>query len=309
MNDSKIKLVSVAIPTKDRPSLLNDAIQSVESQHLPSWMRLEIVVIDNSSEGSARETCRARGSLVRYFHCPVAGLSNARNMAVSESQGELIVFLDDDEIAEPTWLSELCETLIATDADAAFGAVEPQFEIEGLELEGYARHFYRRRVQASSGMDITDKYFMLGTGNSCFVKEKCFPGENPFSDRFNTSGGEDIMLLKYLADRGHRFVWAPRASVRERIPASRCDFGYLLKRRFRNGQIRCWVLVQEPATDWARMVVLMASGGAQMLLGAVGAAANFAIAKPSAGKERLITIAAGAGKVLWFLRPRQQGYS
>jgi succinoglycan biosynthesis protein ExoM len=309
MNTSKMKLVSVAIPTKDRPSLLDDAIQSVESQRLPSWMRLEIVVIDNSLDGSAQETCKARESLVRYFHCPVAGLSNARNMAVSESRGELIVFLDDDEVAEPTWLSELCETLVTTDADVAFGAVEPEFDIQGFELEEYARHFYRRRIEAASGADITDKYFMLGTGNSCFRKERCFSGESPFSDRFNTSGGEDIMLLKQLADRGHRFVWAPRASVRERTPAARCDFRYLLKRRFRNGQIRCWVLLQEPSTDWIGVAVLMAGGGVQILLGLVGAAANFVTARPSTGRERLLTIAAGAGKLLWFLRPRQKGYA
>jgi succinoglycan biosynthesis protein ExoM len=309
MNSRETKLVSIAIPTKDRPTLLNDALQSAESQHLPSWIRLEIVVIDNSSDGSARDTCAGRGSPVRYFHCPVAGLSNARNMAVSESQGEFIVFLDDDEVAEPTWLAELCETLVATNADAAFGAVEPEFDTQGFELEEYARQFYRRRIEASSGADITDKYFMLGTGNSCFVKERCFKNENPFSDRFNTSGGEDIMLLKHLADEGHRFVWAPRATVRERTPAARCDFWYLLKRRFRNGQIRCWVLVQEPATNWIRVAVLMAGGGAQILLGALGAAAYFATARTTGAKERLLTIAAGAGKMLWFLRPGQKGYT
>jgi succinoglycan biosynthesis protein ExoM len=308
MQIGQIKLVSVAIPTKNRPSLLADAIRSVEQQYLPSWMRIEVVVIDNSIDGSAREICNEYGTLVHYFHCPIAGLSNARNRAVCESRGELIVFLDDDEVAEPTWLSELCEALVTTNADAAFGAVEPEFEIQRFELQEYAKRFYRRRIHAASGDDVTDQYYRLGTGNSCFVKARCFGIENPFLERFNTSGGEDIMLLKNLADSGNRFVWAPQACVREKIPAARCNLGYLVKRRFRNGQIRCWVLIEGSPTDKVWVVVLMVGGSVQILLGAIGAAAYSAMARSSHVKEQLIMIAAGAGKLLWFLRRKENGY-
>jgi len=308
MEIGETKLVSVAIPTKDRPSMLADSIRSVERQYLPSWMRLEVVVIDNSIDGSAREVCDEYGTLVRYFHCPIAGLSNARNQALCKSRGELIVFLDDDEVAEPTWLSELCGALITTNADAAFGAVEPEFEIQRFELQEYAKNFYSRRIRAASGDDVTDQYYLLGTGNSCFVKARCFGTENPFLERFNTSGGEDIMLLKNLADGGNRFIWAPQACVREKIPAARCNLGYLVKRRFRNGQIRCWVLIDGSATDKVRVAVLMVGGSVQILLGAIGAAAYSAMARSSDAQEQLITIAAGAGKLLWFLRRKQNGY-
>ncbi|ARN81497.1 glycosyltransferase [Methylocystis bryophila] len=301
------KLVSVAIPTKDRPKLLHDAIESVEAQLLPPGLDIEIVVIDNSSDGSARDVCEAHGNLVRYVHSPIPGLSNARNRAVSESRGEFIAFLDDDEVAEPVWLSKLCEALTTTGSDAAFGAVEPEFETEHFELQEYARHFYRRRVHATTGEDISNRYYQLGTGNSCFVKARCFSIENPFQDRFNASGGEDIMLLKDLVNRGHRFVWAPEACVRERTPATRCNFAYLLKRRFRNGQIRCWVLIEGTLADKLRIVFLMASGGAQILLGAIGAA-YWSVARSSKAKEQVITIAAGAGKLLWILRPKEKSY-
>jgi len=52
----------------------------------------------------------------------------------------------------------------------------------------------------------------------------------------------------------------------------------------------------------------MVGGSVQILLGAIGAAAYSALARSSSAQEQLITIAAGAGKLLWFLRRKENGY-
>jgi hypothetical protein len=79
-------------------------------------------------------------------------------------------------------------------------------------------------------------------------------------------------------------------------------------RRFRNGQTRCRILLEGAPKNNFRIAVLMAAGSLQILLGAIGVVAYSAIARSPKAKEQLMTIAAGAGKLLWFLRPKERGY-
>jgi succinoglycan biosynthesis protein ExoM len=300
--------VSVVIPTMDRTLLLQEALNSVTLQILPPWLDMEILVIDNSQDGSASSCCTNFGAQVRYIHEPTPGVSRARNRGISEAQGDVIVFLDDDERAEPDWLAEICKILYTTQADAAFGSVEPEFERDS-ELIDYARNIYRRRIYESAGTDVSNFYYLLGTGNSGFVKSKCFSENEPFSAKFNFSGGEDVYFLKTLVKRGQRLVWAPNARVSELVPASRCCFDYLLMKRFRSSQVRCRILWGSSIRDFIVLLMLMIAGLGQAFLGL----ARFLIAKlssqPKKSNEHLITAAAGAGKFFWYLGTRQRAYN
>src|ERR1044072_4347919 len=159
--------VSVVIPTMNRALLLQQALRSAIQQILPTWLEMEILVIDNSPDGSASNCCMSFGSKVRYIHEPKLGISHARNRGIMEAHGDFIAFLDDDERAEPDWLAALCETLHTTQADAVFGSVEPEFECES-ELVNYARNIYRRRIYKQARTDVSNLYYLLGTVNSCF---------------------------------------------------------------------------------------------------------------------------------------------
>lgn len=97
-------LVSVVIPTYDRPEYLERAVRSVVEQTYPA---IELVVVDDSSSTPAAETLNgidteALSKLVCIRHDENKGANEARNTGICEASGEFIAFLDDDD----RWLAK-----------------------------------------------------------------------------------------------------------------------------------------------------------------------------------------------------------
>ncbi|HEX9949315.1 MAG TPA: glycosyltransferase family A protein [Thermodesulfobacteriota bacterium] len=96
-------LVSVIIPTYNRKELVKEAVQSVLEQDYP---KIEVVIVDDgSTDGTKEELTRVFGSPLRYVFQGNGGESRARNKGVIESKGELVCFLDSDDILLPGSIS------------------------------------------------------------------------------------------------------------------------------------------------------------------------------------------------------------
>lgn len=100
-------LVSVIVPTRDRPAFLREALLSVEAQR-PG--RAEVVVVDDASEAPERTVEVVRGFEgrldVRCVMLPArSGPSGARNAGAREARGEYLAFLDDDDLWHPGLLT------------------------------------------------------------------------------------------------------------------------------------------------------------------------------------------------------------
>lgn len=104
VNGSPSALVSVVIPTRNRPELVLRAVESVAGQ---AYRKLEIIVVidgpDAETEAALRAVAEPR---LRILALPESrGGSDARNAGVAAAQGEWIAFLDDDD----EWLPEKLE--------------------------------------------------------------------------------------------------------------------------------------------------------------------------------------------------------
>lgn len=96
-------LVSVIIPTRNRPNLVNQAVNSVFWQ---THKRFEIIVIDDSDDDSTKALFREKDSFLRYFkNSQKRGAPFSRNIGLREAKGEFVAFLDDDDI----WLPQKVE--------------------------------------------------------------------------------------------------------------------------------------------------------------------------------------------------------
>jgi glycosyltransferase involved in cell wall biosynthesis len=105
---SPIPLVTVVIPSRDRPELLGRAIQSVIEQTYRAW---ELVVIDDAST-QPLEPLIASVPRIRVIRNEVAvGPARARNQGADQSKGELIAFLDDDDKYMPRKLESAVRCL------------------------------------------------------------------------------------------------------------------------------------------------------------------------------------------------------
>ncbi len=108
MVEGNSPLVSVVIPTHNRPDLVQRAIHSVLGQ---TYQRLECIVID---DGSFSDTALVVGQMadprIRFTrHETSRGASAARNTGISLAQGSLIAFLDDDD----EWLPKKLEKQVS----------------------------------------------------------------------------------------------------------------------------------------------------------------------------------------------------
>jgi glycosyltransferase involved in cell wall biosynthesis len=92
-------LVSCIVPVFNGQRYLAEALDSVLRQtHRP----LDVVVVNDGSSDRTREVIAAYGARVRCVEQPHAGLAAARNRGIAAAAGDLIAFLDADDL----WLPE-----------------------------------------------------------------------------------------------------------------------------------------------------------------------------------------------------------
>lgn len=94
-NDQKLK-VSVIMPTWNRAFVITRAIDSVLNQ---TYANYELIVSDDGSDDDTKEIIHeymSRDSRLKYLTGEHDGVSRARNVALRNSTGELIAYLDSD---------------------------------------------------------------------------------------------------------------------------------------------------------------------------------------------------------------------
>jgi glycosyltransferase involved in cell wall biosynthesis len=119
--------ISVVMPTFRRPKPLGEAIASALGQ---AGVSVEIIVVDDSAEGSAQSVVEGIGdSRVRYLKNPVptGGMpSIVRNLGWPLAQGDLIHFLDDDDIVPEGHYAAVTKIFSERpDVGVVFGHIEP----------------------------------------------------------------------------------------------------------------------------------------------------------------------------------------
>lgn len=107
-------VVSVVIPTCNRPALLAEALASVAAQRGVEPRAVEVVVVNDGGIPvcSQVDAARERALRIRVIDLPERlGLPVARNTGIEHTTGELLAFLDDDDVYLPHHLRTALEAL------------------------------------------------------------------------------------------------------------------------------------------------------------------------------------------------------
>jgi glycosyltransferase involved in cell wall biosynthesis len=88
-------LVSVIIPCFNGGRFLREAVNSIKRQGYPS---IEIIIVDDGSTDDSAAIAAELGAAVTYIFQENRGLPGARNTGLDHVRGELITFLDQDEV-------------------------------------------------------------------------------------------------------------------------------------------------------------------------------------------------------------------
>jgi succinoglycan biosynthesis protein ExoM len=239
-------VVTICAITYRRPEGLVRLLEGIERQCLEQPQpSVEVIVVDNDANGSARSICQKRSTDFRwplhYSVEPEPGISQARNHALRLAlpRADLVAFIDDDEVPEPNWLAELLGAARRCGADVVTGPVVPYFP-EPVP-EWVLRGEFFERPRHSDGAEIP----VARTGN-VLVHRRVFDHLGTWFDpKLGLSGSSDTLFFMRAKRAGFRIVWADRAEVVEWVPTSRATTGWLCRRNFRggNGYARCTLLL------------------------------------------------------------------
>jgi glycosyltransferase involved in cell wall biosynthesis len=132
-SDTEDSLVTVVVPTRDRPELLQRALRSIITQ---SHTALEVVVVDDGSEPPVSLSPEfARDSRVRLVRLDIPdGASGARNRGLAEGHGDFITFLDDDDEFTVDRLGDGLEALKASPPSVAAVASGHAGHVDGRQV-------------------------------------------------------------------------------------------------------------------------------------------------------------------------------
>jgi glycosyltransferase involved in cell wall biosynthesis len=138
-------VVSVVIPTRDRLQMLHQALASVLQQEVD----LEVVVVDEaSSDGTSAYLADLHDPRVRVLrHRTPLGLARARNAAIARARGDVIAFLDDDDLWFPDKLQGQLDAMAEAGSDWAYGAAiifSPGPRLESVMAPAAPRHAVTR---------------------------------------------------------------------------------------------------------------------------------------------------------------------
>ncbi len=107
-------LISVIIPTRDRPLYLAEAVASVLSQ---SYLEFELIIV-NDGEMPLPDFDDPR---IRVLNSGQSGAVPARNLGIATAQGEAIAWLDDDDVWTDVDFLKTCTKQFNQGSDFIFG--------------------------------------------------------------------------------------------------------------------------------------------------------------------------------------------
>lgn len=178
--------VSVVIPTYNRANLLVSAVSSVLDQ---SYSDSEIVIVDDGSNDDTEERIKALGeSRIKYFRNSVnKGVSAVRNIGITNSAGEYIAFLDDDDEWLPSKLEKQVDILdgLSTETGLVYTGV--------LSVDLDTGRLIETVVPRHRGKVLDDLVFsnFIPT-SSVLVRKECFTTIGLFDE--SLAYGEDFDL-------------------------------------------------------------------------------------------------------------------
>ncbi|MCR2807125.1 glycosyltransferase family 2 protein [Paenibacillus soyae] len=115
------RLVSIVMPAYNRAVVMVKAIESIRKQSYPNW---ELIVVDDRSTDRTKELVlelAKQDARIRYvMNYRSKGPGGARNCGILAAQGELLAFLDSDDLWFPHHLKDSLDNLERTGADVSF---------------------------------------------------------------------------------------------------------------------------------------------------------------------------------------------
>lgn len=231
-----------------RPEYLKATLEGMRAQSAPldEW---QLVLVDNASENPIADRVdlgwHPRGLQIREDRL---GLSHARLAGLARAEGEIIIFVDDDNVLEPDYIDAARQIASAMPWLGAWGGhIEGVFEQQPPAwVQRYAHHLAVRECdEATWASYVDDRNVPYGAG-LCIRAEvaKAYLAKSEADalcrqlDRSGTSlsSGGDHDICYSAQDLGMGIGRFPQLRMQHLIPASRMQPDYFLRLAYANAR-------------------------------------------------------------------------
>ncbi|UXN61148.1 glycosyltransferase family 2 protein [Phyllobacterium zundukense] len=232
--------VVVTLPTFKRPEHLLKTLASLKAQ--VTTRRFAVIVMENETE--KREGAKAAKPLFESGeHRGLLIIAHDRGNCNAYNAGWLtalkafpnftsLLVIDDDEIADPNWLENMCKTRETYGVDFVGGPQLPVFAKP--EHTKWSTHPVFSPHHTRTGRVP----IIYSSGNLLVGRNVLETMPFPFLDlAFNFMGGGDSDFISRSVVKGFTVAWCAEAPVYETIPARRVEADWIRARALRNGVI------------------------------------------------------------------------
>lgn len=200
---TQMPLISLIIPAYNVEKYLDGCLGSVTAQ---TYENLEIILVDDGSEDTSGAICdrwAERDHRIQVIHKKNGGPSSARNAGLDRAKGELIMFVDSDDLLHRQICEHLYHCLSTAGADIAI--CDP---VHIFDMTQFKFTFSEQRRIMAAGEAIREMWYQHSFLSSCWGK--LYRRRVLENLRF-TEGRlyEDIDLLHQVFWRADRIVYDP----------------------------------------------------------------------------------------------------
>lgn len=259
--------VVVCAYTEQRWDMLVAAVASLQRQTVQP--REIIVVIDDNASLFARATVQFPDIHV-IANREVRGLSGARNSGIAIAQGAVIAFMDEDAVAEPTWLEQLMASYQEGHIMGVGGAIIPKWD--GGRPAWFPSEFHWVVGCTYRGMPTTTAPIRNLIGCNMSFRRELFMQVGGFRHGMgrigkNPLGCEETELCIRAQQRWpeRTLRYEPQARVHHHVSEERATWRYLSARCYAEGLSKAQVSQLVGANDglsseWQYTVQTLPSG-------------------------------------------------
>jgi glycosyltransferase involved in cell wall biosynthesis len=212
-------LISIIIPTFNRAHTVSETIDSVLGQ---TYQHIEVIVVDDGSTDNTQEVLRHYGARIRNICQDNAGQVAARNRGIREACGEIITFLDSDDLWLPHCLGTHLKLLQKAPAEVPCSLVNGWLHFaDGRRMTSFQNSHLAPSLKEGLCLNLPD---LLATRFIMFcqfiaIRRKAVEKTGAFDDELKFM--EDYALPLRLSLLGPwAFTSEPLVTWRQGVPGS-----------------------------------------------------------------------------------------
>jgi GT2 family glycosyltransferase len=202
----------------------------------------QVVLVVDHNDALLRRARAALPDITVTANAGPPGLSGARNTGVDAAAGEVLLFLDDDAVADPLWVERMLEPFADPEVLGVGGWAEPRWERPGRPA-WFPEPFLWVVGCSYEGLPTSTADVRNPLGCAMGFRRSAFDLVGSFSGLVGRIGGRPVgceeteFAIRVLQSKpGARIVHHPSARVAHHVTPDRARLSYFLRRCYHEGQ-------------------------------------------------------------------------